>query len=191
MIPIDSELPRTKAFLGNELTRVTPPPRWSSETASKFVCTQQQTLIDSNMSDSPPPPDSEESKRVEAEAKAKEEAEQAALPYKWTQTIKDVDVTISIPANYKGKDLDVKMTKNKLRVAIKGQDAILDVPLPLALHSPILTNPRATSPTPFFSTNPPGRSRPSPAAKKSPSTSTRSTRWSGGRTSSPPPPKST
>jgi hypothetical protein len=76
------------------------------------------------MSDSPPP---EERKRLDAEAKAKEDAEQAALPYKWTQTIKDVDVTIPIPGNIKGRDLDVTLAKNKLKVAIKGQAPFIDV----------------------------------------------------------------
>lgn len=76
------------------------------------------------MTDSPPP---EEQKKLDAEAKAKEDAEQAALPYKWSQTIKDVDITIPIPANLKGRDLNVKFTKTKLFAAIKGQDVFIDV----------------------------------------------------------------
>ncbi|KAF2022043.1 CS-domain-containing protein [Aaosphaeria arxii CBS 175.79] len=79
------------------------------------------------MSTSPPP---EERDRIEAERKAKEDAEQAALPYKWTQTISDLDVTISIDGKYKGRDLDVKLGRNTLRVAIKGQDAIIEGDLP-------------------------------------------------------------
>ncbi|KAH7127065.1 HSP20-like chaperone [Dendryphion nanum] len=79
------------------------------------------------MSDSPPP---EEREKAEAERKAKEDAEQAALPYKWTQTIKDLDVTIVIDGKYKGRDLDVKLSKTALRVAIKGQDPIIDGELP-------------------------------------------------------------
>lgn len=77
------------------------------------------------MADNEPAPD--EQKRLDAEAKAREDAEQAALPYKWTQTIKDLDVTISIDAKYKGRDLDVKLTRSHLKVAIKGQDPIIDV----------------------------------------------------------------
>ena len=76
------------------------------------------------MPDSPPPA---EQKRLDKEAKEKEDAEQAALPYKWTQTIKDVDVTIAIPGNIKGRDLDVTLTKTKLKVAIKGQAPFVDV----------------------------------------------------------------
>ncbi|QSS64534.1 nuclear movement protein [Histoplasma capsulatum] len=40
--------------------------------------------------------------REERERKAKEDAEQATLPYKWTQTIKDADVTIPIFVGIKG-----------------------------------------------------------------------------------------
>ncbi|KAI9168150.1 hypothetical protein H9P43_007521 [Blastocladiella emersonii ATCC 22665] len=60
-------------------------------------------------------------------ARAKEEAEQAALPYKWRQTLQDVDVTIALPKGTKGRDLVVKMDKAKLRVQIKGQpEPIMD-----------------------------------------------------------------
>ncbi|KAF2476549.1 CS-domain-containing protein [Lindgomyces ingoldianus] len=83
------------------------------------------------MPDSPTP---EEREKADAELKAKEAAEQAALPYRWTQTIKDVDVTIPIDLKYKGRDLDVKLSKTGLRVAIKGQDPIIDGTLPHPIH---------------------------------------------------------
>jgi hypothetical protein len=79
-------------------------------------------------------PTPDEQKRLDAEAKAREDAEQAALPYKWTQAIKDLDVTVSIDGKYKGRDLDVKLTRTHLRVAIKGQDPIIDVWPPRRLH---------------------------------------------------------
>ena len=72
-------------------------------------------------------PTPEERKKLDAEAKAKEVAEQAKLPYKWTQTIGDVDLTASIPSNIKGKDLDVKFTKQTIKAGIKGQDPIIQV----------------------------------------------------------------
>lgn len=63
----------------------------------------------------------------EKERKAREEAEQAQLPYKWTQTIRDVDLTAPIPANIKGRDMQVTLTKTKIKIAIKGQDPIIEV----------------------------------------------------------------
>ncbi|KAE8373668.1 nuclear movement protein nudC [Aspergillus bertholletiae] len=73
--------------------------------------------------------------REEKERKAKEDAEQAKLPYKWTQTIKDVDVTIPVPGNLRGRDLDVVLAKNKIKVAVKGQEPIIegDFPHPVIL----------------------------------------------------------
>jgi len=76
------------------------------------------------MSTSPTPSERE---RSDKEAKEKEEAEQATLPYKWTQTIKDVDITLAIDGKYKGRDLDIKITKTNLRVAIKGGEVFIDV----------------------------------------------------------------
>lgn len=75
----------------------------------------------------PSPADVAERERVETERKAREDAEQAELPYKWTQTIGDVDVTAPIPGNLKGRDLEVVLTKSKLRVAIKGQEPLIEV----------------------------------------------------------------
>lgn len=79
------------------------------------------------MSGSPPPA---ERAKADAEALAREQAEQAALPYTWAQTIKDVDITIAIDAKYKGKDLDVKISRNALKAAIRGQEPFIDVGLP-------------------------------------------------------------
>lgn len=63
----------------------------------------------------------------EKERKTREDAEQAQLPYKWTQTIRDVDVTAPIPANIKGRDMQVTLTKTKISIAIKGQKPIIEV----------------------------------------------------------------
>jgi hypothetical protein len=72
-------------------------------------------------------PSPEEQKKLDAETKAKEQAEQATLPYKWDQTIKDLDITVSVESKYKGKDLDVKIGRNTLKVGVKGQAPIIDV----------------------------------------------------------------
>lgn len=79
------------------------------------------------MADRPASPTPEERQKLDKEAKAKEEAEQNALPYKWTQTIKDLDITISVPANLKGRDLDVKITKTGVKAGIKGQSPVIEV----------------------------------------------------------------
>ena len=79
------------------------------------------------MSDRPSSPTPEERERLDKEAKQKEEQEQAALPYKWTQTIGDLDLTAPVPSNMKGKDFDVKITKTSLKAGIKGQEPIIDV----------------------------------------------------------------
>ncbi|KAF1838739.1 nuclear movement protein [Decorospora gaudefroyi] len=83
------------------------------------------------MSASPPP---EEREKADADARAKEQAEQAALPYKWDQTIKDLDITITIDAKYKGKDLDVTISRNALKAGIKGHEPFIHGELPHAIR---------------------------------------------------------
>lgn len=83
--------------------------------------------------DRAPSPTPSERARLDEDAKAKEDAEQAALPYKWTQTIKDADVTVPVPGNIRGKDLDIVLTKNRIKVAIKGGEVFIDVSSSLGL----------------------------------------------------------
>ncbi|CAK7206015.1 hypothetical protein SEUCBS139899_008798 [Sporothrix eucalyptigena] len=61
----------------------------------------------------------------EAAARAKEQQEQDALPYKWTQTIADLDLTTVIPGNLKARDLVIEIKKTALSVGIKGQEPIV------------------------------------------------------------------
>lgn len=75
----------------------------------------------------PSSPTPSEQERADAEVKAREAKEQAKLPYTWSQTIKDVDLTIPVPAETKGRDVTVELTKTRLKVALKGQDPIIDV----------------------------------------------------------------
>ncbi|XXH06037.1 TFIIH/NER complex subunit [Hypoxylon texense] len=72
------------------------------------------------MADTDPTPEQE------AAARAKEAQEQAALPYKWNQTIGDLDITMTVPGNLKGRDLVVEIKKQKLKAGIKGQEPIID-----------------------------------------------------------------
>lgn len=82
----------------------------------------------------------------EAAARAKEQAEQEALPYKWTQTIGDVDITILVPDNLKGKDMVVEIKKQSLTAGIKGQEPIIKVwYLPVPTYCPAI----------YLSTHPP------------------------------------
>ncbi|KAF1350000.1 HSP20-like chaperone [Delphinella strobiligena] len=82
------------------------------------------------MSASHPP---EEREAVDRAAKAKEDEEQSKLPYKWTQTIQDLDLTSPIPANMKGRDLHVELTKTSLKAGIKGQEPIIQGTFPHAI----------------------------------------------------------
>ena len=84
----------------------------------------RQIVTSRKMSTSPTP---EEREKKDAEAKAREAEEQAKLPYKWTQSIGDVDITIPVPGNLKGRDLDVVLAKKKIKAGVKGQAPIMDV----------------------------------------------------------------
>lgn len=92
------------------------------------------------MADEKPPTPAETAahEQEEKDRKAREDAEQAQLPYKWTQSIRDVDVTIPVPGNLKGRDLDIVLAKDKIKVAVKGQEAIIEVhPPPTCLYQAI------------------------------------------------------
>jgi len=126
-------------------------------------------------------------KEEEAAARAKEAEEQAALPYKWTQTIGDLDITVEVPGNLKGKDLNVEIKKKKLVLGIKGQEPIISVcslPAQIERCLKLMVISRVTSLTKFTSTNPRGRSLLLPKARRFwTSTWTRSTRCNGGNMS--------
>ncbi|CAI6090432.1 hypothetical protein V2G26_005999 [Clonostachys chloroleuca] len=69
--------------------------------------------------------DKEPNPAEDAAARAKEAEEQAALPYKWTQQISELDITFTVPGNLKSRDLVVDIKKKKLSAGIKGQDPII------------------------------------------------------------------
>ncbi|KIN02301.1 hypothetical protein OIDMADRAFT_197438 [Oidiodendron maius Zn] len=83
----------------------------------------------------------------EAAARTKEAAEQAALPYKWTQTIGDLDITADVAGNLKGRDLNVDIKKKKLLVGVKGQQPIVDGDLPYEIRVDESTWTLITSPS--------------------------------------------
>ncbi|CAI7640532.1 unnamed protein product [Penicillium pancosmium] len=96
----------------------------------------------------PSPADIAQRDIEEKERKAREIAEQSQLPYKWTQTIRDVDVSAPIPANIKGRDMEVVLTKNKLKVAIKGQAPIIEGDFPHSILVDESSWTLETTPTP-------------------------------------------
>ena len=79
------------------------------------------------MSSSPTPSERE---KADAELKEKEAAEQATLPYTWTQTIQDLDLTVPVRENLKGRDLQVDINKTALLVRVKGEEPIIEVKPP-------------------------------------------------------------
>lgn len=60
-------------------------------------------------------------------AAAKQAAEQAALPYKWTQTIAELDVSVPVPPGTRARDLVVEIKSLSIKVGLKGKEPILEV----------------------------------------------------------------
>ena len=79
------------------------------------------------MSERASSPTPSERARKDAEDRKREEEEQSKLPYKWTQTLEEADVNVPIPGNLKARDLIVELKKTHIKVAIKGQEPIIDV----------------------------------------------------------------
>lgn len=76
----------------------------------------------------PPSPTPSERDASDAAARAQEAAEQALLPYKWTQTIADVDITVPVAGKLRGRDIVVELSKTYLKVGVKGEkELIIDV----------------------------------------------------------------
>ncbi|KAJ1556036.1 hypothetical protein HK405_008442, partial [Cladochytrium tenue] len=77
----------------------------------------------------PPAADLTEEERAAKDRadKEREDREQAALPYKWRQTLVDVDVTVPIPKGTRARDLDVVLKKTEIKVGFKGKEPIFAV----------------------------------------------------------------
>merc|ERR1719487_2690553 len=60
----------------------------------------------------------------------REQREQAALPYRWRQTLQDVTVTVPVPAGTRGKQLDVVLRKQHIKVGVKGQEPVIEGDMP-------------------------------------------------------------
>jgi hypothetical protein len=107
------------------------------------------------MADRASSPTPSERERIDKTARAKEQEEQSVLPYKWTQKIADLEITIEIPGNFKDKDLDVKIAKDGVKAGIKGRDAVIEVSIlsSLSKHSSTILirfHQQGTFPHPIF-----------------------------------------
>lgn len=74
-----------------------------------------------------PSPSPSERARQDTEDRKREEEEQSKLPYKWSQTLEEAEVSVPIPGNLKARDLTVDLKKSHVKVAIKGQEPLIDV----------------------------------------------------------------
>jgi hypothetical protein len=63
----------------------------------------------------------------DAAARKKQAEEQAALPYKWDQTIGELDLSFNVPGNFKSRDLVVDIKKQTIVAGVKGQEPIISV----------------------------------------------------------------
>lgn len=89
--------------------------------------------MSSSSSSVPAEPTASERRSADDARRAKEKEEQGLLPYKWTQTLGDVDITVPIDGALKARDLIVVFDKKSLKVGVKGKEPILDVCLSLSL----------------------------------------------------------
>ncbi|BGP44196.1 hypothetical protein JCM10450v2_000005 [Rhodotorula kratochvilovae] len=74
----------------------------------------------------PPELSEQEQKKLDAENAAREKQEQEALPYRWRQTLHDLTVTVPVPAGTRGKQLDVVLRKDFIRVGLKGAEPVIE-----------------------------------------------------------------
>ncbi|CDR98798.1 probable nudC protein [Sporisorium scitamineum] len=68
----------------------------------------------------------EQQKQRDQAERAREAAEQAALPYTWKQQLDIVEISVPVPQGTKARDLTIELKKRKIKVALKGKDAILE-----------------------------------------------------------------
>ncbi|KAK9474658.1 CS-domain-containing protein [Dipodascopsis tothii] len=67
----------------------------------------------------------EPTKEEDLAAIAQERAEQAALPYKWTQTLEEVTVTLAVAPGTRGRDLAIDFSRTAISVGVKGAPPVL------------------------------------------------------------------
>ncbi|TNY17529.1 nuclear movement protein nudC [Rhodotorula diobovata] len=65
-------------------------------------------------------------KELDAQNAERERREQDALPYRWRQTLTDLTVTVPVPPGTRGKQLDVVLRKDFIRVGLKGEPPVIE-----------------------------------------------------------------
>ena len=98
-------------------------------------------------------PTPSERKAQDKRDRAREAEEQKTLPYTWTQTISDLDITVPIPGTLRAKDLEVVLKKNSLLVRIRGQEPLISDTLSHAIHAEESTWTLETTSKPTSSTS--------------------------------------
>ncbi|KAF9141319.1 hypothetical protein BGX30_005038 [Mortierella sp. GBA39] len=68
----------------------------------------------------------EERTAHDAAAREKEAEEQATLPYKWRQTLVDVDITFEVPKGTRARDMVIEIKKKSLKAGLRGQTPIIE-----------------------------------------------------------------
>lgn len=62
----------------------------------------------------------EAQRELEAAELRREKEEQDALPYRWTQALDHVEVSVPVPPGTRAKQVQVEMLRTRLRVAVHG-----------------------------------------------------------------------
>mmetsp|Transcript_18253 Transcript_18253/g.20294 ORF Transcript_18253/g.20294 Transcript_18253/m.20294 type:complete len:137 (+) Transcript_18253:33-443(+) len=69
-------------------------------------------------------------------AETREGANNGSLPYKWNQTLKEVTLTIDLKEATRGKQMDIQITKNHIKVKKRGEtECIVDGDLHKAIRT--------------------------------------------------------
>ncbi|CED84775.1 Nuclear distribution protein NUDC [Phaffia rhodozyma] len=65
----------------------------------------------------------EEQTAQDAIARAKQEEEQAQLPYKWTQDLDTITMTLDLPQGTRARDLNVVLKRAEISAGLKGKES--------------------------------------------------------------------
>lgn len=107
--------------------------RLDSEKPKQQKQDEESRVVD--ITEEPPAPAPAASASDTKEGDETEEEGKGAVPvnnggtcdnYRWTQTLQDLQVLVSVPKGIRAKDLVVDISKKKLKVGIKGKEPIVD-----------------------------------------------------------------